>query len=214
MTRVLVAAQAAVVRAGLAALVAADPALTVVGQSAGGSALATDSATYQPDVILLDLDWHSENPFLFPAKSVTETPSIVLLTDEQRGNWLADALQHGVLGILPREATAEEIIATLQAAANHLVILHPAAMQRLLPLLAVPTPLRSIADPGQSPLTAREVEVLGLLAEGVGNKTIARQMHISEHTVKFHIGSIFTKLGVSSRTEAVTLGARQGLIML
>ncbi|HKC74673.1 MAG TPA: response regulator transcription factor, partial [Chloroflexota bacterium] len=63
-------------------------------------------------------------------------------------------------------------------------------------------------------LTPREIEVLGMLAEGLGNKTIARRLGISEHTVKFHVGSIFAKLDASSRTEAVTLGARRGLIML
>jgi len=64
------------------------------------------------------------------------------------------------------------------------------------------------------PLTTREIEVLGMLAEGVGNKAIARHLDISEHTVKFHISSIFSKLNASSRTEAVILGARQGLILL
>nr|WP_228035594.1 response regulator transcription factor [Oculatella sp. LEGE 06141] len=69
------------------------------------------------------------------------------------------------------------------------------------------------ASPSQV-LTPREIEVLGMLAEGLGNKAIAKRLSISEHTVKFHISSIFTKFGVSSRTEAVMLGARQGLILL
>jgi DNA-binding CsgD family transcriptional regulator len=63
-------------------------------------------------------------------------------------------------------------------------------------------------------LTPREIEVLGMLAEGLGNKSVARRLSISEHTVKFHVSSIFTKLNAKSRTEAVTLGARLGLIML
>jgi DNA-binding CsgD family transcriptional regulator len=81
-----------------------------------------------------------------------------------------------------------------------------------LPLL--PTPARAVPAPPAQPLTPREIEVLGMLAEGLGNKTIARRLGISEHTVKFHVGSILAKLDASSRTEAVTLGARRGLIML
>jgi DNA-binding CsgD family transcriptional regulator len=71
-----------------------------------------------------------------------------------------------------------------------------------------------VSAPPTQPLTPREIEVLGMLAEGLGNKTIARRLGISEHTVKFHVGSILAKLDASSRTEAVTLGARRGLIML
>jgi DNA-binding CsgD family transcriptional regulator len=71
-----------------------------------------------------------------------------------------------------------------------------------------------VSAPPAQQLTPREIEVLGMLAEGLGNKTIARRLGISEHTVKFHVGSILAKLDASSRTEAVTLGARRGLIML
>jgi two-component system, NarL family, response regulator YdfI len=79
-------------------------------------------------------------------------------------------------------------------------------------LAAAPT--TAVTDTPAQPLTPREVEVLHMLAEGLGNKTIARRLGISEHTVKFHVGSIFAKLNASSRTEAVTLGVRQGLVML
>jgi DNA-binding CsgD family transcriptional regulator len=71
-----------------------------------------------------------------------------------------------------------------------------------------------VPAPPAQPLTPREIEVLGMLAEGLGNKTIARRLGISEHTVKFHVGSILARLDASSRTEAVTLGARRGLIMI
>ena len=75
-------------------------------------------------------------------------------------------------------------------------------------------PATAAANIPVQPLTPREVEVLHMLAEGLGNKTIARRLGISEHTVKFHVGSIFSKLNASSRTEAVTVGVRQGLVML
>ena len=92
-------------------------------------------------------------------------------------------------------------------------MLHPDVISVLLPVLPSAEQIVDTATPVQA-LTPREIEVLGMLAEGLGNKAIAKRLIISEHTVKFHVSSIFTKLNASSRTEAVTLGARQGLIML
>jgi DNA-binding NarL/FixJ family response regulator len=136
----------------------------------------------------------------------------VVLADDPRGTWAAEALRAGARAVLPREATADEIIGAVEAAAAGLVVLHPAVTATLLPLL--PTPARAVSAPPAQQLTPREIEVLGMLAEGLGNKTIARRLGISEHTVKFHVGSILAKLDASSRTEAVMLGARRGLIML
>lgn len=214
MIRVLVAATSPVVRAGLEALVAANPALTVVGHSPGGTQLAADVADLRPAVVLLELEWRRDAPtFALPAMGgAIPAPALVVLADAPRGTWLAEALRAGVLAVLPREATEDEITAAILAAAAGLVTIHPLSLTDLLPHLgsaARPLPL----NVGQT-LTAREIEVLSMLAEGLGNKIIARQMGISEHTVKFHVGSIMTKLGASSRTEAVTIGARQGLIML
>jgi len=114
--------------------------------------------------------------------------------------------------VLPRQAAPEEIVGAVEAAAAGLIALHPAAAESIWSLL--PAPVRTTVAPAGQALTPREIEVLGMMAEGLGNKTIARRLGISEHTVKFHVGSILTKLNASSRTEAVTLGARQGLIML
>ena len=83
------------------------------------------------------------------------------------------------------------------------------------PMLSAAAPLqRGVAEPGTEPLTPREVEVLRMLAEGDANKAIAWKLGISEHTVKFHVSSIMSKLGAASRTEAVATGIRQGLVML
>ena len=107
-------------------------------------------------------------------------------------------------------ATVEEIIAAVEAAATGLVVLHPEIIDFLLSRYST---VSSPTSPIQA-LTPREMEILSMLALGLSNKNIAKKLQISEHTVKFHISSIFTKLGASSRTEAVTLGARLGLIML
>jgi DNA-binding NarL/FixJ family response regulator len=213
--RVLVAAPSPVVRAGLEALVAANPDLVVVGRSAGGPGLANDIAALRPEVVLLELEWRGAVPVLeLPDLSaIIPPPALVVLADDPRAAWLPDALRAGVAAVLPREATSNEIIAAIQAAAQGLVTLHPTTVALILPQLAAParsvTPLTDAHT-----LTPREIEVLGMLAEGLGNKIIARRLGISEHTVKFHVGSILTKLNAASRTEAVTIGARQGLIML
>lgn len=211
--RVLVAAASPVVRAGLEAVVASSPALAVVGSAPGTAALTRHVDATHPDVVLLELERHGDDPSpALHGLTGASAPPVVVLADDPRGAWAADALRNGVRAVLPREASAAEIVAAVEAAAAGLVVLHPEAVDSLLPLL--PAPARTAPVPGQQPLTPREIEVLRMMAEGLGNKTIARRLGISEHTVKFHIGSIFTKLDASSRTEAVTLGARQGLIML
>jgi two-component system, NarL family, response regulator YdfI len=106
----------------------------------------------------------------------------------------------------------DELQATVQAAAHGLVVLPAALAERM---LSQPASVEALAPaPLDEPLTPREREVLELLAEGLSNKLIARRLQISEHTVKFHVSSIYAKLGASSRTEAVSQGARRGLITL
>lgn len=212
MIRVLVAATSAVVRAGLEALVTANPALAVVGSSSGIDTLVQDVETLQPDAVLVDLEGEDEPALLGVLGTGPQAPAILVLSDDPQGEWASEALRSGVRAILPREATAAEIVAAVEAVAAGLIVLHPDAIDIL--LSALPPVPRVQAATGHQTLTPREVEVLEMLAEGVGNKTIARRLGISEHTVKFHVGSIFAKLHASSRTEAVTLGARQGLILL
>jgi DNA-binding NarL/FixJ family response regulator len=122
--------------------------------------------------------------------------------------WSAEALRLGVRAILPPDATSAEIGAAIEAAAAGLAVVEPAELEGLLSAPAAQT----VADPG--PLTARELEVLRMLAEGAANKIIAWQLKISEHTVKFHVAQILAKLNAGTRTEAVTLGIRRGLIMV
>jgi DNA-binding NarL/FixJ family response regulator len=134
-----------------------------------------------------------------------------VLTDDPAGNVLQDGLRNGVRAVLPRSATAAEIAAAIVAAGNGLVTIRAEAWPEL-------GSFRNFGIPADSPpreeLSPRELQVLRMLAEGHANKIIAWQLGISEHTVKFHISSILAKLGVSTRTEAVAVGIRLGLIML
>ncbi|HCG01677.1 MAG TPA: DNA-binding response regulator [Chloroflexi bacterium] len=209
MSRVLIVAQASVVRAGLEAILGDAPGLQVVGTSATSSDLADQVESLQPDVILAA-----------PGGPLSETlsaskeglPALVLLTDDSDGAAALDALRYGARAVLPRDAQPEEIVAAVQAAASGLTVLTVETSAPLLPYLSGIGRADSV-NQGEA-LTPREVEVLSMLAEGAGNKIIARRMGISEHTVKFHVGSIMGKLNAASRTEAVTVGIRRGLILL
>lgn len=210
MTTVLITATSAVTRAGLAALLAVDKRLHVVIGAAELS-LPEQIETLQPDVLLIDLgpergaeslqDW-----------GAAVLPGMVILTDDARRALDADALRQGGRAVLPRHASASEIIAAIESAANGLVAIHPDSLEALQP--AALGGERAGAATAQQTLTARETEVLAMIADGLGNKIIAARLGISTHTVKFHIASIFAKLNAGSRTEAVTIGIRQGLLMI
>lgn len=204
--RVLVAADSAVVRAGLEALIAETQALSIIG-SADTVALLERIRELQPDVVLLE--WrngsHQSLDSLFKSG-----PVFVLLAEDEDSAAIAAGLRAGLRAVLPQDASAQEITLAIEAAAEGLIVLHPGVLTAL--QLADP-PRRPPGEPNAS-LTAREIEVLRMLAEGLANKNIAFQLGISEHTVKFHISSIFTKLNASSRAEAVAIGMRQGLILL
>jgi len=214
-TRVLVAATDNVVRAGLSALITASPELKVVGSVVGVTTISTLIEELQPDVVILELGLHDDvvsDKLLTLGEISQHISAIVILNEDSQNDWTTEALRSGVRAILPRSATANEIIAAIFATAAGLMVLHPDVVDSLVSVL--PSAVRELPTSPLMALTPREIQVLSMLAEGLGNKSIAQRLSISEHTVKFHVSSIFTKLNAKSRTEAVTLGARQGLIML
>lgn len=213
MIRVMVVAASPVVRAGLSAMLTSNPQLTVVGSVSDLDALLGE-VQLQPQVVLLDLSGNFQQSVWEKLLSMQEkqySSPIIALVDELDSINLEVALRSGVRGILPDSSTESEIIAAVEAIAFGLIVLHPDAVE-LLPLKES-MPEKVTLTPMQT-LTPREIEVLEMLGSGLGNKAIAKRLHISDHTVKFHVSSIFGKLGVSSRTEAVTVGVRLGLIML
>lgn len=218
MIRALVAAASPVVRAGLEALLARSASVAVVASTAGDS-LADDIETHEPQVVLFAMERDEPVTSTLASRvtlspdAASRTPALVLLADAPNASWVAEAVRAGVRGVLPRDASPDEIVAALEAAAAGLVTL-PAELaadfvSALRPAITARTP-----GPPTQPLTRREVEVLGMLAEGLANKNIAARLGISEHTVKTHVASILTKLDAFSRAEAVAIGARQGLILL
>lgn len=186
MIRVLIQTTSPILRAGLESVLRASSNFEI--------------SENEPDVILADL----ENPTDDAIQDLLDQHPLgaaILLTTPT-----PEALRAGIRGILPRDATPNQIAAAVQAVHNNLTVFPNTELE---PLLATPRP-----QPASELLTPRETEVLTLMSDGQSNKSIAYRMGISEHTVKFHVTSIMTKLNAGSRTEAVTLGLRQGLILL
>jgi NarL family two-component system response regulator YdfI len=199
--RVLIAAPSAVLRAGLEALIASSPGISLVGADPDLSSMEA----LRPDVVLAAIGVDELSP---PADG--RAPAIVLLSREAQPAWSAEALALGVRALLPRDASAIQILAAVEAAASGMAAIDPRELESLLAGSPGPTPAA-----GETPvLTVRELEVLRMMAEGAANKAIAWKLNISEHTAKFHVASILTKLNASTRTEAVTMGIRRGLILL
>lgn len=204
--RILIVADDVLARAGLAALVVDWPGCTVAGQTSGEGDLWDELEVYRPDLLLWDLGWEPTRAL----ERLTDlqgfsAPMVVLLPGEA---YAAEAWTAGARGILLRNVEVSSLLAALRAVAQGLAVLDPQlAATALLARDRSPTPLV-----GQ--LTPRELEVLRLLAEGLPNKSIAQRLGISEHTVKFHVNAILTKLDAQSRTEAVSRATRLGLIPL
>ena len=228
---VFIIAASDVVRAGLAALVEADARFTVAGSAADLSELVFEGAERPlPDVVVVDAGWRAEEAlaalraFADGAEEGDDSPAFVVIGVEG-GESLRESLPAGpVRALLPRGASGVEIIAALGAISAGLVALDPETFAALLsaPPRTSDEPGAARTADGQPPsagaeldaLTPREREVLDMLAEGLSNKEIAWRLKISEHTVKSHVASIFAKLNVSTRTEAVTQGIRKGLVMM
>jgi two-component system, NarL family, response regulator YdfI len=221
-TRVLVAATSAVSRVGLEAILAREPSLVVVGGATTGTSLAEEIAEHEPDVLLVEFAGNDDDALaLLHVVSghlddgVRSSPSVVVLADDRDAAPLFEPFGSGVRALLPRDARAAEIAAAVVAAAAGLVAFTPEIFAAMRSTSTTPAPSKAArAEDGETPLTPRELEVLRMIADGLGNKQIAARLAISEHTVKFHVGSVFAKTRASTRAEAVMIGARRGLIVL
>jgi DNA-binding NarL/FixJ family response regulator len=170
-------------------------------------------AASKSDVLLADLDSPSAaTAMIHFLESAPAGTGAVALVDEPDPQWVRSALRAPVNGIISRDASAEEIQLAIQAAEAGLVLLHPTSTRSFVQHWTLPGLNDTPAEERVEHLTSRESEVLRLVSMGLGNKEVAARLAISEHTVKFHISSILGKLHAASRTEAVSLGIRRGLI--
>jgi DNA-binding NarL/FixJ family response regulator len=204
-TRAFVVAPAPVTRAGLRSMLANAEGtdVRVVGEA---SSPTDPSELSEADVVLLANEELLEEASFAVAEDGTQ--ALVLISEEDHAVSRLRSMQLRGWGVVPPDAPPEELAAAIAAAGQGLIVLPKAVTERLLH-----EPAASAEELSET-LTAREREVLDLLGHGLSNKLIGRELHISEHTVKFHISSLYAKLGVNNRAEAVSRGARYGLISL
>jgi two-component system, NarL family, response regulator YdfI len=210
MTRVLIKASSRLAQAGLQSLLSSHAALQVV-EDLAENARGVESQS-PPDVLLVEANTLADPAAREAIDWAGEGGSVVLLVRNPALEPLAEALRAGVKAVLPSGMDEAEIVAAIEAAAAGLVVLDAAGIETFLNAPSAVT--RGSSENLVEPLTRREVEVLQLVAAGLGNKEVAARLKISEHTVKFHVASLMGKLGAGSRTEAVTLGIRHGLILI
>lgn len=204
--RLLVVGEQALARSGLAGVLAGHPDVLIVGQSAPDADLDVMLTATRPDVLLWELGGDPDSQLETLAERAGDLPPVVVLLPGPA--LYAEARRAGALGLVARDADGETLALAVRAARRGLR-LTDAALDGAMPGTQSPA-----LQPEAVELTARELEVLRLVAEGLANKAIAARLGISDHTVKFHLNSVLRKLGAQSRTEAVVRATRLGLLYL
>ena len=203
--RIAVMATSAVRRAKLESIVRSHAEFQLAGSFGAVASLMSFARSTELDVIVIDTD-SIRDLSLEPAPDAP----IVVLTEVTEARSISRLLRSGVRAILSRESDPDDVLSAIYASYDGLVVLSRSAAESLAAVYSDQS-LEVEAELSEE-ITSRETDVLRMLAQGLVNKDIAARLAISEHTVKFHISSILDKLGASTRTEAVTLGIRRGLI--
>jgi two-component system, NarL family, response regulator YdfI len=208
--QIMIVAPAHSMRVGLHTMLEIDPRFQVVAEAAD---LSESGLLSRPADLIVMAFWNITSADLLRSlQDIGSSIPILLLAEEPLAPQLLNNLNNRTWGVLPIDAAQDELLAGVSALAAGLWVAAPQMMTKLFSQAAVT--LSSIDDGESEPLTPRESEILQHVAQGLTNKQIAWKLSISEHTVKFHISSIYSKLGATNRTEAVRMGARQGIILL
>ncbi len=207
MINVLIVDDHAVLRHGLRLILQEDPDLVVVGEAAAGAEAVTQALSLAPDVVLMDIELPDMSGIEATRRIRATCPQtrILILTVSDRNEDLLGAFKAGARGYLLKHMESKDVLAAIHRVAAGEAILPPNLAARL---------LNELAEPGPTPedLTDRERDVLGYVAQGLGNKEIAAALNISENTVKTHVRHIMSKLDMRSRAEAAAYAVRVGLV--
>ena len=205
--RIVIADDHPVVRAGLQEMLRSQPDFEIVGEASNGVEAVTLASQVQPDVVLMDL-----RMTLLDGAAATEEicaqhakTAVLVLTSYESNADILRAIEAGAMGYLLKDAQNEELFTAVRTVAQGKAVFAPTVATRL---------LHQVRKPSREALSARELEVLMLVAGGASNKVIARALHLSEATVKTHLLHLFAKLAVSDRTAAVTAALERGLLHL
>ncbi|MFD3582952.1 response regulator [Streptomyces sp. NPDC058683] len=211
--RVVVADDQTVVREGIVMLLGLLPGVEVVGAAGDGEEAVRLVAELAPDVVLMDLRMPRCDGVEATRRIRSEYPGtqVVVLTTFADDESLFPALRAGARGYLTKDAGGDEIVRAVQSVLSGDAGLSPSIQRRLLERLSQPEPA-PVATEAPDGLTARETEVLVLIAEGLTNQEIARRLHVSTATVKTHINNLFAKTGLKDRAQAVRYAYGKGLV--
>ncbi|WP_405165499.1 response regulator transcription factor [Nocardia sp. NBC_01499] len=194
-----------VVREGLRGMLESEPDFSVVGEAGSGDEAVALDRVKQPDVILMDLRMPGLDGVSATRKILRQTPRrrVVVLTTYETDADILRAVEAGASGYLLKDVSRTELVGAIRAAARGETVLAPSVAGKL---------VNRVRNPQPPPLSARETQVLRLVAKGGTNADIGRALHISEATVKTHLLRVFAKLSVSDRTAAVTTAMERGLL--
>ena len=206
MIRLVIADDHPIVRAGLTALFSLEPDVEVVAEASTADEAVDLATDCNPDVVLMDLQFGSTATSGADAtrriRSLDAAPYVLVLTNYDSDADILSAVEAGASGYLLKDTPPHELIAAVRAAAAGESALAPVITSRLLGRMRAP----------QASLSTREIQVLELVAAGRSNTEVAAELFVSDTTVKSHLAHIFSKLGVNSRTAAVSSARRQGII--
>jgi DNA-binding NarL/FixJ family response regulator len=205
--RLLIADDHPIVRAGFEGMLAGQPDLEVVGEAENGEEAVTLAQRLRPDVVLMDLRMPVVDGVEATNRIKEGDPkaNILVLTTYDSDADILRAIEAGATGYLLKDTPREYLFRAIRAAARGEPVLAPSVTARL---------MQRAQTPARTALSGREIEVLELVARGGSNKELARDLHLSEATVKSHLIHIFDKLGVTDRTAAVTVALERGILRL
>jgi DNA-binding NarL/FixJ family response regulator len=213
-TRVLLADDQEMVRAGLRLILAAEPDIDVVAEASDGNAAVAAARRLRPDVTLMDIRMPNLDGIEATRQLVASTPPptrVVVLTTFDIDSYVYQALRAGASGFLLKNASAEELVHAIRVVASGAGLLDPAVTVRVIEEFAR-TPAAAQQPPELSHLTERELEVLNQVARGLSNAEIAARLYVSEATVKTHVARMLTKLRLRDRVQAVVYAYEHGVI--
>ena len=208
--RVLIADDQTLFRSGLARLLDGDDRVTVVGEAFDGLEAVKLAASLKPDVVLMDIKMPNLDGIEATRRIVAESPKskVLMLTTFEADNHVIQALKAGASGYVLKDSEASAIVSSILAVVAGERVMASAVANRVLEMLTGATTPKEFYDG----LTAREVEILKMLATGMANKQIAYKLKISEKTVRNHVSNMYEKLGIYDRAQAVLYAVRKGLV--
>ena len=215
MIRVLIADDQTIVRAGFAALLAAQPDIDVVAQGGDGREAVRLTEAHRPDVVLMDIRMPGLDGLEATRRIVADPRAghvhVVVVTTFELDEYVAEAVRNGASGFLVKDTEPVDLIRAVRVAAAGDALLSPTVTRRLLARVAAAT--RPVGEPpALAELTPREREVLLEVARGLSNEEIARSLYLSESTVKTHVSRVLTKLDARDRAQLVVLAYESGLV--